>query len=299
MKNASMNNSTTQTSIKTWGLLVLLALIWGSSFFLTKRSLGTFSVIEVAAGRLFFAAVFFAPIVWRTHKQIPKHLYKYIFISALAGYIVPAFLFSLAGAHLNSSLSGMLNSSSPLFTLVLGALFFGQITTKNQVWGILIGLLGAVLLVLAQQKSGNITLADPYALLPLIGTVLYGLNTNIIAKYTSHLPALAMAAFTFVFIGAISFVTLLTTDFFTKIIQPQHIGSTLYLLSLGLLSSAFASVLFNRLVQLSSGLFASSVTYLIPIVAVVWGLFDHENILPQQYVGMGVILAGIYLVNKK
>jgi drug/metabolite transporter (DMT)-like permease len=200
-----MNNTNTQTSVKAWGLLVFLALIWGSSFFLTKKALGTFSVVEVAAGRLFFAAVFFVPIVFKTYKQIPKHLYKYIFISALAGYIIPAFLFSTAGAHLNSSLSGMLNSSSPLFTLVLGALFFGQITTKNQVWGILIGLLGALLLVLAQQ-TGSITLADPYALLPLSATVLYGLNINIITKYISHLPALAMAAFTFVFIAPISFV---------------------------------------------------------------------------------------------
>jgi drug/metabolite transporter (DMT)-like permease len=287
-----------QTPLKAWGLLVFLAVIWGTSFILTKKALHTYSSTEVAAGRLFISTLFFLPFLIRTYKQIPKDRYPYLFFSAMTGYTVPAFLFAIAGAHLNSSLSGMLNSLSPLFTLVIGGLFFAQKTRSNQVFGIIIGLLGAMLLVFA-QATGKLSLSDPYALLPLVATLLYGININIITKYLSHLPAIAMAACTFVFIGPITFGILLFTDFFTKVVNSNNLQDTMYLVILGGMSSGLAAVVFNRVVQLSSGLFASSVTYLIPIVAIVWGIFDGENILSQQFIGMAVILTGIYLVNKK
>lgn len=290
--------TSSQTPLKAWGLLVFLAVIWGTSFILTKKALHTYSSTEVAAGRLFISTLFFLPFLIRTYKQIPKDRYKYLFFSAMTGYTVPAFLFAIAGAHLNSSLSGMLNSLSPLFTLVIGGLFFAQKTRSNQIWGIIIGLLGAIILVFA-QATGQLSLSDPYALLPLFATLLYGININVITKHLSHLPAIAMAACTFVFIGPITFGILLFTDFFAKVIDSNNLQDTMYLVILGGMSSGLAAVVFNRVVQLSSGLFASSVTYLIPIVAIVWGIFDHENILGQQFIGMAVILTGIYLVNKK
>lgn len=279
-----------------WLLLVLLALVWGTSFILMKKSLATYSVTEVAAGRLFLASLFFLPIMLRTHAPFDR--FPYLLVSALMGYVIPAFLFSKAGTRLNSSLSGMLNSLSPLFTLIIGFVFYGQPRRWLQTVGILIGLMGSLLLIFA-QKTGSINLTDPYALLIVSATVMYGININTIVKHLSHLPALTMTAWTFAFIGPISLVALLTSDFFPKLASPQNLQPSLYLLILGLLGSGLAAILFNRIVQLASGIFASSVTYLIPIVAIGWGLWDGENITPQQFVGMGVILTGIYLVNKK
>ncbi len=290
--------NTQKTPPLAWVLLVLMALVWGSSFILMKKSLEVFTVTEVATGRLFFASLFFLPLMFKAKREVPTHRYPYLLSSALIGYIVPAFIFALAGTRLNSSLSGMLNSLSPLWTLVLGILIFKQPIKGFQIAGIVIGLLGAALLIFS-KSTGQINILDPYALLIVVATSLYGLNTNNIVKNLNQLPPISAAAFTFVFIGPICLIPLLNTDFFTKIIDPQNWHSTAYLLTLGLFGSGVSSILYNKTVQISSGLFASSVTYLIPIVAVLWGVLDGEKIMPQHFVGMGVILTGIYLVNKK
>ena len=291
-------NDSSKSPFQAWILLLLVALTWGTSFILIKKTLTTFSVTEVAAGRLFLATLFFVPIMIRSRHQIPTDRYRYLLISALTGYIIPAFLFAQAGTRLNSSLSGMLNSLSPLCTLIIGVLFFAQPRRPLQIAGILLGLLGSSFLIFS-KATGSLNVADPYAFLILSATVLYGININTISRHLSHLPSLAMTAWTFAFIGPIAFVFLLTSDFFPKIVASENIQPSLFLLGLGVVSSGLASVMFNRIVQLASGLFAASVTYLIPIVAISWGIFDGERISFQQYLGMGIILTGIYLVNRR
>ena len=285
-------------SLQAWLLLILLALIWGSSFILIKKSLVVFSAVEAAAGRLFFGALFFLPIIVRSFRQMPKDRAPYLVVSALSGYVIPAFLFSLAGTRLNSSLSGMLNSLSPLFTLLIGIVLFKQPKRWLQFLGILLGLLGSALLIFSRQL-GQINISDPYVFLILAATVLYGININNVVQNLSHLPALNMAAYTFVFIGPLAFIILLTTDFFGKITNPENLQPSFCLFLLGILGSGLASIVFNRVVQLASGLFASSVTYLIPIVAIFWGVIDREQITTQQGMGMAVILSGVYLVNRR
>lgn len=291
-------NDSSKSPLQAWILLLLVALTWGTSFILIKKTLTTFSVTEVAAGRLFLATLFFVPIMIKSRHQIPTDRYRYLFISALTGYIIPAFLFAQAGTRLNSSLSGMLNSLSPLCTLIIGVSFFAQPRRPLQIAGILLGLLGSSFLIFS-KATGSLNVADPYAFLILSATVLYGININTISRHLSHLPSLAMTAWTFAFIGPIAFVLLLTSDFFPKIVASENIQPSLFLLGLGIVSSGLASVMFNRIVQLASGLFAASVTYLIPIVAISWGIFDGERISFQQYLGMGIILTGIYLVNRR
>lgn len=291
-------NDSSKSPLQAWILLVLVALTWGTSFFLIKKSLITFSVTEVAAGRLFLASLFFIPIMVSSRRKIPVDRYPYLLISSLTGFVIPAFLFALAGTKLNSSLSGMLNSLSPLFTLVIGVLFFAQPRRPVQIIGILLGLLGSSFLIFS-KGAGALNIANPYAFLILLATVLYGININTISRHLSHLPSLAMTSWTFAFTGPISFVILFFTDFFPKITLAENFQPSLILLVLGLIGSGLASVLFNRIVQLASGLFAASVTYLIPIVAISWGLFDGERISFQQYLGMAIILTGIYLVNRR
>jgi drug/metabolite transporter (DMT)-like permease len=284
-----------------WVLLSLLALVWGSSFILIKRSLVVFPPEQVGAGRLVFALLFFTPFLAQQSRQgsirlAVRHRWVALLASGIIGFVIPAFLFAEAGAHLNSSLAGALNSLSPLFTLILGGVFFGQSLKLKQVTGILLGLTGSLLLVFF-SNTGSFEL-NGYALLVVVATVCYGLNTNLIGRYLSHLPALVSTAWLFAIAGPIALLTLIPTDFLERVMAAQNNWSLAALATLGVLGSGMMSIFFNRVMQLSSPLFAASVTYLIPMVALMWGLLDGETIYPVQFVGMAVCLLGIWLVNR-
>lgn len=274
-----------------------MAMIWGTSFILMKKSLEVYDISEVAAGRLFFAFLFFLPFIFRSASQVKKVRYKYLIISGLTGFLLPAFLYAIAGTRLNSSLSGTLNSMSPLFTLLIGGFFFGMVIQTRQFLGILMGLFGSLLLVFS-SATGELNFFDPYALLVILATLMYGININVISRYLSDLPAIVSTSWTFAFLGPACFIVLLTTGFFGKLVDMQYLTHTIFLIALGLGASAIASIMFNRVVQLSSPLFSASVTYIMPIIAMMWGLFDGEKIVLQQYLGMAVILFGVYLVNR-
>ncbi|GAA4402043.1 DMT family transporter [Nibrella viscosa] len=285
-----------------WGLLVLMALVWGSSFILIKRSLAVFPVGQVAAGRIFFAFLFFLPMMLRQIRraevrQTLRNRWWAFLISGTLGFLGPAYLFAEAGAHINSSLAGALNSLSPLFTLIIGALFFRQRVRWLQVMGIVLGFTGTAFLIF-YSASGALTV-NGYALLVVLATVMYGININTIARYLSHLPALMSTTWIFAFVGPPALGILLTTDFFSRVAASGASASLLALLFLGVMSSGVTSIIFNRVVQLSSGIFASSVTYLMPMVALMWGMLDHERIGLPHYIGMAVCLFGVYLVNRK
>ncbi len=284
-----------------WLLLCTLALVWGSSFILIKRSLVAFPPEQVAAGRLVFALLFFAPFLARQSGQAEvrtavKHRWVALLTIAVVGFVIPAFLFAEAGAHLNSSLAGALNSVSPLFTLLIGAAFFRQPIKIRQVAGILLGLAGSLLLVFF-SATGSFEV-NAYALLVVLATVCYGLNANLIGRYIKHLPALVSSAWLLAFAGLITGLTLLPTDFLSRSVDAHNAGSLAALVTLGVVGSGLMSIFFNRVMQLSSPLFAASVTYLIPIVALGWGVLDGETIYAVQFAGMGVCLLGIWLINK-
>jgi drug/metabolite transporter (DMT)-like permease len=284
-----------------WVLLCIMALVWGSSFILIKRSLEAFPPEQVAAGRIFFAFLFFVPFQAYQIRQPEVRVslrkqWPYLVAVGLTGFLIPAYLFSLAGAHLNSSLSGALNSLSPLFTLIIGATFFGNRVPMRQTLGILLGLAGSILLIFF-SATGEFSV-NVYALLLVLATLCYGVNTNLIGRFISHMPALVSTAWLFFFIGIFALCALLPTDIWTRASNPKNWQSLLALATLGVLASGMMSILFNRVIQLTSPLFGASVTYLIPIVALMWGLLDGEHIYAAQYLGMGICLLGIYLTNK-
>lgn len=304
-----MNTTTTQEPVVSkqkrpllaWVLLCVLALVWGSSFILIKRSLVAFSPEQVAGGRLVFALLFFTPFLAQQSRQpdvqvAVRNRWVALLASGIIGFVIPAFLFAEAGAHLNSSLSGALNSLSPLFTLILGASFFGHRLRIKQVAGILLGLAGSLLLVFF-SATGSFQINE-YALLVVLATICYGLNTNLVGRYISHLPALVSTAWLFAFAGPIALLTLMPTDFLTRVFEENNRWSVIALVTLGIMGSGMMSIAFNRVMQLSSPLFAASVTYLMPIVALLWGVLDGEKIYNVQFAGMGICLLGIYLINK-
>ena len=281
-----------------WALLVLLALVWGSSFILIKKSLHVYSIPEVAAGRVFFAFVFFIPVLVRSRKTIPRPLMGFFFMSGMLGYLIPAFFFALAQSEISSALAGTLHAVSPLFTMLIGVLFFAKGTHRTQILGLVIALAGALMLVFTQGGVAMPTI-NYYALYIVLATVCYGTNINIVSRYYSELPAVVSTAWIFAGVGPIAFGILLFTHFFDKIVDPANLLPTSYLFSLGVLASGLMSVLFNRVIQLTSAVFAASVTYLMPIVALSWGLLDGEYVGIQQWVGTAVILLGVYLINRR
>jgi drug/metabolite transporter (DMT)-like permease len=300
-----MSNSTTlsapsetQTPPLAWLLLGLLALVWGSSFILIKKSLLAYSVTEVAAGRVFLAFLFFVPVLFRTWRSIPRPLLGYFFVSGLLGYLIPAFLFSKAGSQISSALAGTLNALSPMFTMIIGVLFFSQRTSRAQIGGLLIALVGALMLVFTQSGL-SVSMVNGYALLAVLATICYGTNINLVSRHYKGLSPVVSTAWIFAGVGPLSFGILLFTDFFPKIASPAYLLPSSFLLVLGVLASGLMSVLFNRVIQLSSAVFAASVTYLMPIVALSWGIFDQEYIGMRQWAGTAVILAGVYLINRK
>ena len=213
------------------------------------------------------------------------------------GNLFPAYLFSLAGSKLDSGVSGALNSTTPLFTLIVGGLFFGNIITKRQIFGIFIGFIGALLLILAGAKGLKF---NNYAFYVIAATVLYGINLNVTKKYITglNLSPFLITSFIFMTIGPVAIAVLFSGDFIEKVQQPEAIQPLIFAVLLGVLGSAVAMVLFNRLIQMTSAVLASSVTYLIPVVAILWGLVDGEAIQIQHFLGMGIVLIGVYLVNK-
>ena len=280
-----------------WMLLILVALIWGTSFILIKHSLGVFSPMQVGTGRIFLAFLFFLPYLIILGKKFPRNRWLPLLGSGLLGYLIPAVLFATAGAHLNSSLAGTLNALSPLFTFLIGVILFRGRAKLVQVGGILLGFAGSVFLVFF-SATGSFSF-NGYAFLIVLATLCYGFNINIVSRYLSDLPALLSTASTFAMVGPIALLGLATTDFPTRVAAPGSTPALLMLLTLGMVGSGFATILFNRIIQLTSGVFASTVTYLIPVVAVLWGLFDGEPLHWPQVAGMGICLLGVYLINKK
>jgi drug/metabolite transporter (DMT)-like permease len=297
---AVLTNETTLAkgqNVLAWFLLIVLALIWGSSFILIKRGVAVFGATQVGAFRIFSAALVLLPLVLVNFRRVPKNKWPVLFLCGLIGNLLPSFLFSIAGARLNSSVSGILNALTPLFTLISGALFFQLRISAGKTIGLLIGFAGCVLLI-AVNASGSLGF-NQYAVLPVIATILYGVNANLVSRYLRGIKPLHIAALSIGSVGPLAGTYLAGTDIPWTTLQTDTGQSALgYVLILGIVGTAFATVLFNRLIQISGPLFTSSVTYLIPVVAVMWGVLDGELLTGWHYTSMAAIIAGVYLVNK-
>ncbi len=280
-------------------LLILLALIWGSSFILMKIGLQVFTPMQVGTLRMLVAFICLLPLTLKhIGKVAPKH-WGWITISGITGNGLPALLFATAQTKLSSSVAGVLNSLTPIFTLLIAALFYGQRFGAAKITGILLGFAGAALLTIL-RSTGAVDTNYLYALLIVGACVCYGISVNVIKVQLAALPALAISSLALVAIGPVFGIYLFGfTDFTTRIASPQAWKALGCIVVLGALGSAAALVLFNQLVKVSTVIVASSVTYLIPIVALGWGFVAGEALGWPQLIGMLTILGGIYLINKK
>ncbi len=281
-------------------LFVLLAVIWGSSFILMKNGLKVYSAAQVATMRMFFSFIFLFPFTIRHIRHVPLNYWGMITIVGLLGNGAPALLFATAQTKLNSSTAGVLNCLTPIFTLIVAALFFKQRFSAQRVLGVFLGLSGAVALILL-RANGSMEPNYFYGLYILIATVCYAWSVNLIKNFLGALPAMAISSMVLLFIGPLfGYYLFMHTDFMTRVnAGPESIHALGYIIILALFGTAVSLVLFNKLVQLTNPVMASSVTYLIPIVALFWGVIDGEPMGMVHVIGMGAILLGVYLSNRK
>ena len=281
-----------------WLYLLTLALVWGSSFILMKKALLGVTPVQLGAIRMLFSAVFILLIGFKTIRKIQKKHWKYIFITSLLGTFFPIFLFSFAVKGIDSSIVSILNSFTPLNAFLVGVFFFGLGFNRKQLFGISIGLIGALILIL---KGALLNPNQNYwfALLVIIASMGYAVNVNLLKKYLSDLNALAITVGHFIFLIIPATLVLVFTGFFSEFSSSDtEISALGYILVLSIFGTGLAKVLFNRLIQISSPVFSTSVTYLIPIVAIAWGVFDGEQLGLVQLFAGGIILLGVYLVNR-
>lgn len=289
-----------------WIYLVILSVIWGSSFILIKKGLNGLNEYQLGALRIVLSSLILFAIGYKSLRKIKRHHWKWIAISGFVSSFFPPFLFAIAQTRIDSGITSILNSIVPLNTIIVGALFFAIGVSKRQVAGVLLGLLGTVLLIAGGWWSANggprfSLLADAgYSLLVILATIGYAFNTNIIKKHLNEISALAVTTGSFIFIFIPALVILLFSGFPGQIASdPQMQMASVYVLLLAVFGTAVAKVAYNRLVQISSPVFASSVTYTMPLVAVAWGLIDGEQYGWIQFIAAAIVLAGVYLGNSR
>jgi len=283
-----------------WFLLILLSLIWGSSFILMKRGLDAFSSNEVAALRISIAFLVLLPLLVKHYKlDLKKHLAGLVFMGVF-GNLIPAFLFTGAETQISSSLAGMLNALTPLFTILVGAVWLKQRVSGRQLTGIVLGFVAAVCLMLF-DGSNDVFKNFTFGFLVVAATFCYALSLNGIKHYLGNLNSITATVWAFCLTGPPALVYLLGfTDFTVHLTRnPIAWQSLFYVGILAIVGTAISVILYNHLIKQAGTVFASSCTYLIPIVAILWGIFDGETVKTAQVACMAGIVGSVYLINRR
>lgn len=289
----------TKPGLKEWMVLVLLMLIWGSSFILMKRGLVSFTGMELGALRISISFMVLAPFVIKRIKKVPLNKLKYFALAGVVGNGIPPFLFAIAQTRIDSYLAGVLNSLTPLFTLLVGVMFFGIRTRWINVLGVILGLVGAVGLLTAVHDPalGN---GIVYGLIIVLATIFYAFNMNIIKKFLVGFDAMTITSVVFTIIGIPAVIYLFAG---TEFVETMALGklswiSFGYVAILAIFGTAISMVIHNWLIRRTSALFASTVTYMMPIVSIFWGVLDGEAFLLIYLLWITLILAGVYMANR-
>ncbi|NNJ88082.1 MAG: EamA family transporter [Eudoraea sp.] len=283
-----------------WMYLIVLSIIWGTSYILIKKGLEGFTPIQLGSVRIVITSFFLFLVGYRSIRNISKKEWFWVSISGLLGSFIPVFLFSYAETEIDSSIASILNSLVPLFTIVIGFLAFKISFSRNQLIGVLVGLLGAILLIYVGSDI-NPNQNYWYAGLVILAIILYAFNANIIKSKLQEVSPMGIAVGNFAFMLPPALILLYYSNALSAPVREgtYFMSSLGYVLILSILGTCVAKVMFNKLIQISSPVFSVSVTYLIPIVGIFWGLLDGERFSVWQIGSAGIILLGVYLVNKR
>jgi len=287
-----------QNSLFPMIMLIFLSMIWGNSFILIKKGLLAFSPIQAGAIRIIFAAIVLLPIAFRHLTTDYKSYWKKIIFLGLISNLIPAILFAVAETKINSSLAGMLNSLTPISTIIVGVMFYKSKINFMLFIGLFIGLIGSALLSFVGGEGG-LGEFNFYALYVILATILYGISGNMLKGLTQKINPTVIISLQLMSMLPIAIFILSTTNFYTQVsTNDDALFSLASLFILGAIGTAFAGSIFIKLVKQTSAVFASATTYLIPITAIIIGLLDNEVLFPLHFVGMGLIIFGVLIINK-
>ncbi len=282
-----------------WIIYTVLCLIWGSSFILMKHGLVVYTPGQVAAIRMSVAFLCLLPFVIRHLKEIPKEKWKYVIAAGVLGNGIPSILFTTAETKLSSSVAGVLNALTPVFTLIVGLMFFKFKTTATRSFGVILGFSGAVLMTIYNAEGkyeGNYL----YGFLIILACIAYAFDTFILNNYLMTLNPVYVAGCALFLVGPFAITYLFTTDFTTRLAHDNGaVFSFFCAAALGAFGTAMAQALFNHMLKISSLLFSASVTYVIPVVAIVWGIFDNEKLGWIQVIGFVAVITSVFLINTR
>lgn len=285
-------------SLRAWVTLFILSLVWGSSFILIKKSLIAFDPLQLAAMRIFFSALALSPLLYYKRKEIEWHRWPVFLLLGTTGNLIPAVLFFYAQTQISSTLSGLLNSLTPIWTMIVGLVFFGAVFNRLRLIGVILGFLGAATLVLLSGKHPD----NPnvwYGSLVVLATLSYGVSGNVVKTRFQDTPSKLISAGSFATVAIPSFFYLIYSGFFTSdFTAPEVQYSLIALLVLALVGTAIATIVFYKLVQETNAVFGSSVAYLMPVVAIGWGILDGEYFSWTHLIGMALILSGVNLIRR-
>ena len=285
---------------KKWIYLFLLSGIWGSSYILIKKGLIGLSPIQLACFRIVITSFILVFFGLRHVKNLNRDQWKWLSVTGFFGTFFPTFLFAYSETKVDSSVVAVLNGLTPLFTLFIALLFFRYTFKKLQFFGVAVGLLGTVMLIYDEYSSKSFSNAN-YSLLVLIASLCYGFNVNILKYKLKGVSSIGIAIGNFLAITPPALILLILSDFswntFYK--KEEVITSLLFVFILASMGTALAKVMFNELVAISSPVFSVSTTYLLPIVAIGWGILDGESFGINKFISAFIILIGIYLITLK
>ena len=287
-------------NVLAWFLLLLLALIWGSSPIMIKKALVQLGPFEIGALRLSLASLVLMPFLLKSLNEIKKKDYFILFISGIVGNVIPYFLYPIAQTQIDSATSGVLTSLTPFFALIIGVIFYKLKATKNNIIGLCIGFLGTSILILFSNSSEEFS-ADLYGLFVVAATLLYGINLNLVKYHLKHLKPITITAFSIVSILPITLYILFSQTEFPSHLKlvNEYLLEFGYVFVLGVLGTSIATLIFYNLIKIKDTVFASMVTYLMPIVAIGFGVLDGEKINLIQLFGMLLVLLGVFINSKK
>ena len=286
-------------NLRKWGTLIILSVIWGSSYILIKKGLTGLTPVQLGSLRVIITTILIAPIGYNKIKHIPKNKMKWVAVSAFVGSFFPAYLFAFAETEISSSVTAVMVSLTPLFTLLISVIIFGEELLKKQVIGVIIGFLGIVVLINNELLSSSFNIL--YVMFIVLAAFCYAVNANLLKYKLPNIPALGIVFMSFLFMFIPAFIVLFFSVFpfsdFTS--DPLILESIIYIVILALFGTAIAKVMYIKLLAISTPVFSVSTTYLMPVVAIFWGLLDGEEFKLTQFIGTSIILIGVYLVTKK